>query len=386
MRILLVEPYYTGSHAAWADGYRVHSAHDVVILSLGGRHWKWRMHGGSVTLARRFLASDLAPDLVIASDMLDLATFQALTRARTASVPMAVYFHENQLTYPWSPGDDDVARGRDRHYGFINYTSAMAADAVFFNSAYHLQSFYRELERFLDRFPDHNELGTVASLRARSSVLRLGLDLSRFDAFAGGGDLGGSADDGPLVLWNHRWEYDKNPGVFFAALRALADGGLPFRVAVLGESFARRPEAFSVAREALGERVVHFGYVQDFAAYARWLFSADVLPVTSRQDFFGASVVEAVYCGCRPLLPRRLAYPELMPETLHGTVFYDGEDEFVVRLDSMLRAPAPVAGESLRTAMRRFDWATMAPICDRVFENVGHGVQAGAKRVRDERV
>ena len=385
MKILLVEPYYTGSHAAWADGYRAHSAHDVAILGLGGGHWKWRMHGGAVTLARRFLASDLAPDLVIASDMLDLSTFQALTRARTASVPMAVYFHENQLTYPWSPDDDDAARGRDRHYGFINYTSAMAADAVFFNSAYHLQSFYRELQRFLGRFPDHNEVGTVASLRARSSVLRLGLDLARFDALAGAGNLGGSAGDGPLVLWNHRWEYDKNPGVFFAALRALADGGVPFRVAILGESFARQPEAFDAAREALGERVVHFGYVQDFAAYARWLFSADVLPVTSRQDFFGASVVEAVYCGCRPLLPRRLAYPELIPEMFHGTVFYDGEDEFVARLDSMLRAFTPVAGEALRTAMRRFDWATMARVYDRIFENVGHRVQGGAKRVRDER-
>ncbi len=134
MRILLVEPYYTGSHAVWAEGYAQYSQHHIDILSLPGRFWKWRMHGGAVTLAQKFLASDLNHDFILATDMLDLTTFLALTRTKTAHVPTAIYFHENQLTYPWSPDDRDVAQKRDKHYGFINYTSALAADAVFFNS------------------------------------------------------------------------------------------------------------------------------------------------------------------------------------------------------------------------------------------------------------
>ena len=36
MNILIVEPYYTGSHAAWAQGYRAHSRHSVDILKLAG--------------------------------------------------------------------------------------------------------------------------------------------------------------------------------------------------------------------------------------------------------------------------------------------------------------------------------------------------------------
>ena len=134
MRILLVEPYYTGSHASWAEGYAQHSQHQVDILSLPGRFWKWRMHGGAVTLARKFLASPLIPDLILATDMLDLTTFLALSADRTASLPTAIYFHENQLTYPWSPEDRDLILRRDKHYGFINYTSALAANAVLFNS------------------------------------------------------------------------------------------------------------------------------------------------------------------------------------------------------------------------------------------------------------
>ena len=79
MHILLLEPYSTGSHAQWAAGYQKHSRHDVEILALAGANWKWRMHGGAVTLARRFMESSLAPDVIVATDMLDLTTFQALT-------------------------------------------------------------------------------------------------------------------------------------------------------------------------------------------------------------------------------------------------------------------------------------------------------------------
>jgi len=342
----------------------------VEILKMGGAYWKWRMHGGAVTLARRFMASDAAPDVIVATDMLDLTTFQALTRSRTAGTRMAVYFHENQLSYPWSPTDRDVAQKRDKHYGFINYASAMAADAVYFNSQYHMDSFIEEVERLLKHFPDHNETGSVELLKEKSEVLRLGLDLARFDSVGGG-----SADihDGePLIVWNHRWEYDKNPDLFFNALRTLAGRGVRFQVAVLGENFSQVPVVFLKARDALGDKVVQFGYAEDFESYARWLHDADVLPVTSYQDFFGAGVAEAVYCGCRPLLPDRLAYPELIPEKHRAAVFYNEKDDFIERLGSMLTGPMQPAEDELRSAMLRYDWRTVAVEYDRVFEGLEH--------------
>ena len=85
MRILIVEPYLAGSHKSWAEGYRAHSRHDVEIIGLSGSSWKWRMHGGAVTLARRYLELEADPDLIIATDMLDVTTFQSLTRSRIAS-------------------------------------------------------------------------------------------------------------------------------------------------------------------------------------------------------------------------------------------------------------------------------------------------------------
>ena len=55
--------------------------------------------------------------------MLNLPVFLALVVERLADVPVALYFHENQLTYPLQPGEK-----RDLHYGFINFVSALRAD------------------------------------------------------------------------------------------------------------------------------------------------------------------------------------------------------------------------------------------------------------------
>ncbi len=376
MDILLLEPYNTGSHAAWASEYAAHSRHRVEIMEMGGQYWKWRMHGGAVTLARRFLAAGRRPDLLLATDMLDLTTFLALTRELTADIPVAVYFHENQLTYPWSPTDADPGQQRDAHYRFINYSTALAADAVLFNSDYHRLSFLDELPRFLQSFPDHRELDSVAEIAAKSRTLSLGLDLQRLDRYrpeecAGQGQA-------PLLLWNHRWEYDKNPEEFFRALFVLQEQGVDFEIAVLGESYRKKPKIFSEARERLDDRVVHWGYAESFAEYAEWLWRADILPVTSIHDFFGASVVQAMYCNCTPLLPRRLAYPEHIPEAQHDLFFYDGFEDLAARLKRRCREIAETRKEDVRPMVARYDWGTIGADYDRVFEDLAAG--AGCQR------
>ncbi len=365
MQILLVEPYDTGSHGVWMRGYQAHSAHDVRILSLEGQFWQWRMQGGAVALAERFRALDHPPDLIVAADMLDLTTFLALTRPLTARIPAAIYFHENQLTYPTGP-----RQKLQEHYAFINFASALAADAVFFNSAFHRDAFFEELPRLLKHYPDHNGLHTVAPLRARSHVLPVGLDLQRYDAHRSAAPRDPSRP--PLIVWNHRWEYDKNPAAFFAALYRLAEQGLPFEVALLGENVRQDPVEFEEARRRLGARVVRFGYVESFAAYARLLWEADLVVSTANQDFFGISVVEAIYCGCWPVLPARLNYPALVPPALHPRTIYRGR----AGLTNCLRAhltdlqPAPPA---LREHVAGFDWRALAPQYDAAFEAVVAG-------------
>lgn len=368
MKIVLLEPFFTGSHAAWANDYARCSRHQVTILSLPGRHWKWRMHGGAVVLARQYLDQQLCPDLLLATDMLDLTTFLALTRTQTAQCRTAVYFHENQLTYPWSPDDADTSKGRDIHYAFINYSSALAADAVFFNSCYHFDSFFEGLSPFLRSMPDKREWGTIEAIRSKSRVLSLGMDLERLDPFRT--QKSRRRGGPPLVLWNHRWEYDKNPDQFFNTLERIAARGIDFRLAILGQNFAGRPAVFDTVRERFGDRLVHLGFAASLAEYAHWLWQADILPVTSFHDFFGASVVEAIYCGCYPLLPKRLAYPEHLPDLYHGSCFYQDDEELDARLETLLKDPLPHLPEALQHAVHHYDWKTMVSIYDELLENV----------------
>ena len=67
MNITLIESFFTGSHAAWATEYAQHSEHNIDILSISGDYWKWCMHGGAVTLAKKFLASNAKPDMLLAT-------------------------------------------------------------------------------------------------------------------------------------------------------------------------------------------------------------------------------------------------------------------------------------------------------------------------------
>jgi len=365
MRIALVEPYCTGSHAAWTREYAAHSRHQVELFTLPGRNWKWRMHGGAVTLAQRFMAAGSRPDLILASDMLDVTTFLALTRRSTADCPCAVYFHENQLTYPWSPGDPDPGIQRDLHYAFINYTSALAADAVLFNSGYHRDSFLGALPGFLRAFPDQQGLETVAEINRKSRVLPLGVDLRRLDAHRVEKGVPGEA---PVILWNHRWEYDKNPDEFFSVLYQLADEGLDFRVAVVGESFGRAPAVFKQARARLADRVAQWGYLESFAEYAQWLWRSDILPVTSHQEFFGASVVQALYCGCQPLLPDRLAYPDHIPGAERDRFVYGPEESLPDRLRALLSGTDRC--HNLDGFVARYDWGALAPVYDDFLESL----------------
>jgi glycosyltransferase involved in cell wall biosynthesis len=369
--ILLLEPYLTGSHAAWAEEYAARSRHRIHILGLPGRHWKWRMHGGAATLARRFFEEKHRPDLLLATDMLDLTTFLALTRSGTATLPTALYFHENQLTYPWSPTDADPKRQRDVHYGYINYGSALAADAVLYNSDYHRSAFLGALGGFLGTFPDYNETGSIEQIAAKSRTLSLGLDLQQLDTWRPA--VQPRCGRPPLLLWNHRWEYDKNPEEFFRALFQLAEMGVEFELVVLGEGFRRQPKIFAEAKDRLAGRIVHWGFAETFAEYAAWLWRTDILPVTSIHDFFGAGVVQALYCNTCPLLPRRLAYPEHVPDTLHDQYFYADFDDLVCRLAERCRNIDSVRQLSTRSFVAHYDWETLVVEYDRLFEEMVEG-------------
>ncbi len=363
MRIALVEPYYGGSHAAWADGYAAASRHDVTLITHDARFWKWRMHGAFLTLAEELAASiaaDGQPDAILASTMMNVASFAGAVRRFAPGVPIAAFFHESQFTYPLAPTDR-----ADATYQMVNWASAAVADLVIFNSRFHQEVFGAEARAFLNSFPDHRHGSMLDAVLDESVVLPVGVDLSPFPASPG------VATRERRIVWNQRWEHDKGPEELKAVLGGLLDAGIDFSIAMCGEVFVNVPPEFAQIVDMLGSRLEHVGWLER-DAYVRLLERSSVLLSTARQEFFGIAVVEGIAAGAHPILPDRLVYPERVAElgANPGAVLYADHGEAVELVSAALDAPPdPV----MAAAARQYDWSVVAPRYDDVLEELAVG-------------
>ncbi len=364
----MLEPFYGGSHKQWIDGYKQHTQHEIELYTLPDTFWKWRMDGGAIEIAKQFLDREKNCDLFLGSDMLDANTFLSLVRKASPDISYYMYFHENQLSYPWSSQE----RHRDwkrRYYGMINYRSAVAADKCFFNSDFHMKSFLQDLEEELQRSPDYKTLWSIDALREKSSVLPLGMSVQYIYEYAKAWREESVEDASPLILWNHRWDYDKRPDKFFNVIRRLDEEGYNFRLAVLGEQLDVTNKIFEEARERFHERIEHWGYVESYEEYIKILSQCSILPVTSEHDFFGASVIEAVTCGVIPVLPRRLVYPEHFPELKYGELYYENTGDLLDKLRHLLKA-ANSLESSYAEHFLHLDWTMQVTGYDKIFGEI----------------
>ncbi|MCH8046458.1 MAG: DUF3524 domain-containing protein [Planctomycetes bacterium] len=361
MRILALEPYYGGSHRAFLDGWVSRSRHDWTLLTLPAYRWKWRMRHAPITLAGEVAIRHRDGerwDAVFCSDMLNLAEWRGLLPADVPRLPAVVYFHENQLTYPTKHHDE-----RDVHFGFCNMLTALSAEAVWWNSAFHRDEMLAALAELLARMPGYNLPDVPDRIRERSSIQPPGVD--EFPPR-------GPRSPGPLrILWAARWEFDKDPETFFAAIRLLAGRGVDFRLSVIGESFREVPEVFAQAKEEFAASIDRWGYQSSRADYEAALSECDVFVSTAQHEFFGITAVEAITAGAYPLLPRRLAYPELLAASdanSRDEYFYDGTAESLAkRLEQLAISPEQLPAD---LPMQRFHWSRRVPKMDEAIERI----------------
>jgi len=347
MKVLFIETFYGGSHKYFADQWISNSRHHHYLQTLPPRFWKWRQAGAAIFLAEIIPRSyEKKFDVMVVSGMIDLAHLKAL---RPDLPPSLLYIHENQFSYPLRKGEK-----RDFRYGITDLMNILCAETVIFNSGFNRETFLQECRLLFGKLPDAVPRRALETVREKSIIIYPGINMES----PGDPILPAGKEEPPLVIWNHRHEYDKNPDITFRVLERLKNRGIPFRLALLGERFRKAPEAFCRVRTELKDQIV----VDDYPSspeYRNWLRRGDIIISSAIQENFGLSVIEAAAAGCWPLLPRRLAYPEVMPDWVSKACFWDEEQNLEEKLEKLLgrsRKQRAALTTPLSRWMKRYDW------------------------------
>jgi len=358
VKILLLSAYDAASHAYWHKGLVENlSHHQWTVLTLPPRYFSWRIRGNSLSWAfndRAVLEQEY--DLIIATSMTDLSALRGFV-PHLASIPTLVYFHENQFAYPES----------GREYGnvepkILNLYTALAADHVCFNTHYNRNTFLAGCRELLKKLPDHVPTGVAEQLEQRSSVLQVPLPQRAYQSH--------DPQTGAIrIIWNHRWEFDKGPELLLHAVQGLCDAGLDFRLDVVGQTFRKVPESFREIKQLLGARAGHWGFVESVEEYRKLLQQADIVLSTALHDFQGIAVLEGVAAGAVPVVPKRLAYPELFPDSC---CYNSGEGETDSLVQTVCRyAEARREGCAISAPdISALSWSAMAEQYEGLFNRV----------------
>ena len=298
--IWLLSAYRSDSHAYWVDGLlRNHPEFDWRVFELPGRHFAWRIRSNPLSWLDEIHAAlrRHVPNLILASSMVDLATLKGL-HPHLADVTSLYYFHENQLAYPIMPGQvESIEPAMVQIYG------ALAADQLLFNSRYNQTSFLNGIDCLARRLPDGVPDRLATRLEKNCRVLPVAVE-----------PLKAESNRNPnLILWNHRWEHDKQPDVFAEAMIELASTDRRVELALLGPRPKRPHPALRRLVDTLGDQIV----VNDFlerSDYETWLGRVGVVVSTAIHEFQGISLLEAVSAGAWPVVPDALCYAEQYPD------------------------------------------------------------------------
>lgn len=356
MKILSLQPFFGGSHRDFNDGWIKHSRHDWTVLSLPARNWKWRMRHAAIEFAQQIetlKSQGQSWDAILTTDMLDVATFKGI--ANVGDTPLTVYFHENQFAYPIKNESRSVL-----HYAFTNFTTMIAADRVFFNSQFNLDTTLDGAEKVLKRFPDYQPLDRLDEIRAKSSVLYPGIEISATPPTT-------KPPQSPIVItWAARWEHDKGPEQLETFLQKLVESSVDFRINIIGQSYSHKPEAFDRIKQRFEDRIDAWGF-QSRQRYLEILDATDVILSTANHEFFGLSVVEAITHEALPLLPNRLAYPEVLASIAgadaHRFLYTDLNDA-VEKLQSLAAVPPEIKCSMAIESREQYSWHKRAAALD----------------------
>jgi len=323
------------------------------LICMSAKKWHWRARASALHVSSQ-VQENTEYKTLWCSSVLNLSELVSLCPQFNKSVKV-VYFHENQLVYPVRDKKD-----RDFQYGYNQILTCLVADKVYFNSDFNKTSFLNNISSFLKLMPDYRPKNIKEKIEPKSHVLYFPLS-----AMPIANSLKHKADEGEKkvlrIVWPHRWEFDKDPETFFKVLFELKDNGINFKVSVLGQSFQDVPGIFGEAKEKLGgDHIEHFGHLDSKESYYNVLRNSDVVVSTAKHEFFGVAMLEAAMCGCYPLCPNSLSYPEIYPKTC----LYNTDRQLFKRLKSFALFPEKPKLElrKMKLDLQRFTVDELKPL------------------------
>ncbi|RXM98649.1 Glycosyltransferase-like domain-containing protein 1 [Acipenser ruthenus] len=328
--------------------------------------------------------------VLFTSSVLNLAELAAL-RPDLATLKKILYFHENQLVYPVRKNQE-----RDFQYGYNQVLSCLVADVVVFNSAFNMESFLTTIGTFMKLIPDYRPKDLEKIIRPKCQVLYFPInfpDVKRFftddkhsyfsektvveEARNPERCLSENENSTLVKRLTKNSDSDQEPGSckkISATCQEvpLNPPGTPQELNRKEESESTVPyheedkeqptfdpcgktDIFTEARKDLDACVSHWGYISSKEEYFKALCEADVVVSTAKHEFFGVAMLEAVHCGCYPLCPNALVYPEIFA----AEYLYSTPEQLFKRLQNFCKRPDLVRKHHAKVDTDQFSWAAL---------------------------
>ncbi|XP_042716821.2 tRNA-queuosine alpha-mannosyltransferase isoform X5 [Chrysemys picta bellii] len=404
MSILLIEAFYGGSHKQLADLLQ-EEIEECVLYTLPAKKWHWRArtaalyfmqtvpananyrylkgmkklcnYGFSLPSSQLYLFG-LDPFcllkqrrlciswILFASSVLNLTELIAL-RPDFGKLKKVLYFHENQLTYPVQKCQE-----RDFQYGYNQILSCLVADIVVFNSAFNMESFLTSIGKFLKLIPDHRPKDLEKIIRPKCQVLHFPIrfpDVSRFmpehklahlEKITG---FRGNEDTYLFRCLPFQQKY-RATGSLMKTSSSSPESGLCEAQSGLCTTQQERLQYPLTSLEKLNKSKASASTNQEVPCQEdKQHVTFNPCNLLSGTDYQQRPLhivwphrwIEAVYCGCYPLCPNALVYPEIFP----AEYLYSTPEQLFKRLQNFCKRPDIVRKHLYKGEMDQFSWAAL---------------------------
>lgn len=277
-------------------------------------------------------------DLLLMSESLNYLALYTMYREYFKALPSIMFIHCTELDF------NPLIRSQSSLWGELGAMTVV--DRVHFFS-----DFSKRIT--LQRAKEYLSDKQIDVIDKKSQVMPLPIELSALDST----DQVREHAIQPLhLLYNHRLDPDKGYLIFLKALDAIHEKGIEFRLYLCGQpSSSSRDPLVQKYLQRWGSKVLHYGLVTDRQRYKDILYDSDIV-INTCEEVMGISMIEAVYCGCWPVIFDDGALPDIFGTDCHK---YKTTEDLVQLLQMVLTAQSWKRNKA-RHRVVGFDWKLQA--------------------------